>query len=407
MLPVWPSWQWWALTPPARGVRHARGNAAPRGPRARRDAMAGAHPRDGIPASGTMSSPSAGVGGGAALLTARGPPRHRARCALILWSLRRSAASRPAARGTWWSAARHAALVLVTRRPPGRASRWRSAAAGEGSRWCGGDGRGSSQRPCALPRLPRGSRGDAPPHTPWPTPWPGSWHALCSLSMHRKALLDIACSQGATDESASYMLSHPTSCLSIRGTESPASLDTHASTSSVQGGVIRPGARTRHGCSSPVLAAPHLALYLDADDGHGCVGARASRGVGAPLACRDGGHTSVPLAMLPADEPTGGSCYVGEPLPWRSSSPSWRPTSCHGLSSRPSYGICWPRSWPIMRRTRDRRPHRRTCSAASRTPSSTASSASGSAIARHWRGRWRIGSGSVWSLGARSRARPC
>jgi len=58
---------------------------------------------------------------------------------------------------------------------------------------------------------------------------------------------------------------------------------------------------------------------------------------------------------------------------------------------RPSYGICWPRSWPSMRRTRDRRPHRRTCSAASRTPSRTASSASGCAIARHWRGRWRIG----------------
>src|SRR5262249_21881292 len=45
---------------------YARGNAARRGPRARRDAMAGAHPRDGIPASGTMSSPSTGVGGGAA-----------------------------------------------------------------------------------------------------------------------------------------------------------------------------------------------------------------------------------------------------------------------------------------------------------------------------------------------------
>ena len=124
--------------------------------------MAGAHPRDGIPASGTMSSPSAGVGGGAAPLTACGQQRRRARCALALWSIRRSTASRPAARGTWWSAARHDAPVLVTRRPPGRASRGRSAAAGEGSRWRGGDGRGSSQRPCALPRLPRGSRGDAP-----------------------------------------------------------------------------------------------------------------------------------------------------------------------------------------------------------------------------------------------------
>ena len=124
--------------------------------------MAGAHPRDGIRASGIMSSPSARAVGGAALLTARGQPRRRARCALALWSIRRGTASRPAARGTWWSAARHDAPVLVTRRPPGRASRWRSAAAGEGSRWRGGDGRGSSQRPCALPRLPRGSRGDAP-----------------------------------------------------------------------------------------------------------------------------------------------------------------------------------------------------------------------------------------------------
>jgi hypothetical protein len=241
-----------------------------------------------------MSSPSAGVGGGAAPLTTCGQPRRRARCALALWSIRRGTANRPATRGTRWSAARH----------------------GEGSRWRGGDRRGSSQRPCALPRLPRGSRGDAPPHAPWPTPWPGSWHALCSLSMRRKALLYIACSQGATDESASYMLSHPTSCLSIRRTESPASRGAHASTSSVQGSVIRHGVRTRHGCGSPVLAAPHLVLCLDADDGHGCVGARASRGAGAPLACREGSHTSVPLAMLPADEPTGGSCYVGEPLPW-------------------------------------------------------------------------------------------
>lgn len=176
----------------------------------------------------------------------------------------------------------------------------------------GGDGRGRWHRPCAVPQLPHGSRGDAPPHTPWP----GSWHALCNLSMRRKALLDIACSQGAPDESASSMRSHPTSCPSIRRPESPASLDTHASTSSVQGGVIRPGVRTRHGCGSPALAALHLVRCLDADGGHGCADARVSRGAGAPLACKEGGHTSVPLAMLPADEPTGGSCYVGEPLPW-------------------------------------------------------------------------------------------
>src|SRR5262249_47786999 len=163
---------------------------------------------------------------------------------------------------TWWSTARHDAPVLVTRRPPRRASRWRAAAAGEGSQWRGGDGRGSSHRPCALPPLPHGSRGDAPPHTPWPTPWPGSWHALCRLSMRRKALLYIACSQGATDETASSMLGHPTSCLSIRRPESPASRGTHAFTSSVQGGVIRPEVRTRHGCGSPVLAAPHLVRCL-------------------------------------------------------------------------------------------------------------------------------------------------
>jgi hypothetical protein len=236
----------------------------------------------------------------------------------------------------------------VTRRPPGRASRWRSAAAGEGSRWCGGDGRGSSQRPCALPRLPRGSRGDAPPHTPWSTPWPGSWHALCSLSMRRKALSYIACSQGATDESASYMLSHPTSCISIRRTESPASRGAHASTSSVQGGVIRPGARTRHGCGSPVLAAPHLVLCLDADDGHGCVGARASRGAGAPLACREGGQTSVPLAMLPADEPTGGSCYVGEPLPWACMAAKSPCTSATGRCAEEAGRCCRARGSVIM-----------------------------------------------------------
>ena len=162
---------------------YAGGNAAPRGPCARRDAMACAHPRDSIPASGTMSSPPA-------------------------------------------------------------------PAAGEGSRWCGGDGRGPRQRPCALPRLPRSSRGDAPPHTPWP----GSWHALCSLSMRRKASSCVACRQGATDETAAHMLGHPASCLSSRRPESPASRDTHAPTSSVQGGVIRPRARTRHGCGSPALS---------------------------------------------------------------------------------------------------------------------------------------------------------
>src|SRR5262249_37842507 len=130
----------------------------------------------------------------------------------------------------------------------------------------------------------------------------------------RKALLDIACSQGATDASTSSMLNHPTSCLSVRRPESPASRGAHASTSSVQGGVIRPGVRTRHGCGRPALAALRLVRCLDADGGHGCADARVSRGAGAPLACREGGHTSVPLAMLPAEEPTGGSCYVGEPL---------------------------------------------------------------------------------------------
>jgi len=274
--------------------------------------MAGAHPRDGIPASGTMSSPSAGVGGGAAPLTACGQQRRRARCALALWSIRRSTASRPAARGTWWSAARHDALVLVTRRPPGRACRWRSAAAGEGSRWRGGDGRGSSQRPCALPRLPRGSRGDAPLTRLGPAVGTLFVVSACAGKHCRtsRAAKEPPMRQPRT------CLSHPTSCISIRRTESPASRGAHASTSSVQGSVIRPGVRTRHGCGSPVLAAPHLVLCLDADDGHGCVGARASRGAGAPLACREGSHTSVPLAMLPADEPTGGSCYVGEPLPW-------------------------------------------------------------------------------------------
>jgi hypothetical protein len=165
MLPVWPSWQWWALTPPARGVRHARGNAAPRGPRARRDAMAGAHPRDGIPASGNMSSPSARAVGGAALLIARGPPRRRVRCALALWSIRRGTASRPAARGTWWSAARHDAPVLVTRRPPGRASRWRAAAAGEGLPVArGGRTRSVAQAVCLASTPSRLSWGCTPSH---------------------------------------------------------------------------------------------------------------------------------------------------------------------------------------------------------------------------------------------------
>src|SRR5262245_63004672 len=111
--------------------------------------------------------------------------------------------------------------------------------------------------------------------------------------MRRRALSYIACSQGATDESASYMLSHPTSCLSMRRTESPASRGAHASTSSVQGGVIRPGVSTRHGCGCPILATPHLVLCLDADGGPGRAEARECRGAGAALASRQGGHTSL------------------------------------------------------------------------------------------------------------------
>jgi len=128
-------------------LRHAQG--AVRGPdatvrqgaRGRRDARSCAHHRDGIPASGTRSSPSTGAGGGADPRTARGPPWRRARCALALWSIRRGAASRPAAGGTWWSTARHDAPVPVTLRPPGRASRWRAAAAGERAPGGAGGGR--------------------------------------------------------------------------------------------------------------------------------------------------------------------------------------------------------------------------------------------------------------------------
>jgi hypothetical protein len=93
-------------------------------------------------------------------------------------------------------------------------------------------------------------------------------------------------------------------------------MDTHAPASSLQVGVIRPGARTRHGRGGPALAAQRLVLCLDADDGHGCAGARASRSAGAPLEVREGGTTSVQLAMLPAEGPTGGYCQLGEPLPW-------------------------------------------------------------------------------------------
>jgi hypothetical protein len=124
----------------------ARGHAAPRGPRARRDALACAHPRDGIPASGTMSSPSAGAGGGAAPLTARSQPRRWARCAPALWSIRRGAASRPAARGTWWSAARHDEPGILRRLSNTRPRRALHRAAP-----CGGAAEGGATRLCAWP----------------------------------------------------------------------------------------------------------------------------------------------------------------------------------------------------------------------------------------------------------------
>jgi len=70
-------------------------------------------------------------------------------------------------------------------------------------------------------------------------------------------------------------------------------MDTQAHTSSLQGGVIRPGVRIRHGCGSPALAAPHLVLYLDADDGHGYAGSRTSLGM---VTVPQGGGGTRPIA---------------------------------------------------------------------------------------------------------------
>ena len=163
------------------------GHAAPLGPLAGRDARSCAHHRDGIPAFVTMSSPSTGAGCGAAPLIARCQPRSWARYAPSLWSSRRGAASRPASRGMWWSAARHDEPVLAAQRPAGGHQGWPAAGAprrrGKAPGGAGGDGRGRWHRPCALPLLPHGSRGDAPLHAHGPS----SWHALCSLSMRRKA----------------------------------------------------------------------------------------------------------------------------------------------------------------------------------------------------------------------------
>jgi len=39
-------------------------------------------------------------------------------------------------------------------------------------------------------------------------------------------------------------------------------------------------------------------------------------GSAAPMTLSEGGRTSVQLAMLPADGPTGGYFHLGEPLPW-------------------------------------------------------------------------------------------
>jgi NAD(P)-dependent dehydrogenase (short-subunit alcohol dehydrogenase family) len=39
-------------------------------------------------------------------------------------------------------------------------------------------------------------------------------------------------------------------------------------------------------------------------------------GAAAPLAVSEGGKTSVQLATLPDDGPTGGYFHLGEPLPW-------------------------------------------------------------------------------------------
>ncbi len=39
-------------------------------------------------------------------------------------------------------------------------------------------------------------------------------------------------------------------------------------------------------------------------------------GPAAPLAVSEGGKTSVQLATLPDDGPTGGYFHLGQPLPW-------------------------------------------------------------------------------------------
>jgi len=246
-------------TPGARRPNDARGHT-----RTGRHAMACAHHRDHIPASDNMSSPSAGAGRGAGPLPARGQPRGSARCAPALWSLRRGAASRPASRH------------VVVRYPSRRARVGCPAATRAGQplalRSRRGDGRGRWHRPWAFPVPPRGSRGDTPSSRARAQPLARYLY----LSMSRKEYWCVSCRKGAPDETASPVCDHPDPCGHTRQRYAPGYLDTHDHTSSIQVCVLRPGARTRHGCGSPALAVQHLVLCLGADHGYRCSVERSS-----------------------------------------------------------------------------------------------------------------------------------
>src|SRR3989442_7013092 len=85
--------------------------------------------------------------------------------------------------------------------------------------------------------------------------WPGTWHDICNPSMGIQEYWWVSCSKGATYETVSHVLDRPGVRIYTQQGHSPEATDTHDCTSSVQVCVIRPGARTRHGCGGPAGSA--------------------------------------------------------------------------------------------------------------------------------------------------------
>ena len=78
-----------------------------------------------------------------------------------------------------------------------------------------------------------------------------------------------------------------------------------------------PTTRRRRPSTPSPCTSPTSSGYADQGElGPPRLGADGLGGSAAPMDLAEGGKTSVQLATLPDDGPTGGYFHLGEPLPW-------------------------------------------------------------------------------------------